>query len=175
MLTSIAAFLRYFEPIHRRSLRDIGALPPDADGWQPPAGEGEGAWSINQLVGHMAGSRLYFASAFRGEGWISPPPPDVAPRDRWLPALEASFAALQTWLADAPDAWLERKMALIDTPRGDISGWRILMLMAEHDIYHRSQVDSYAGLNGWAVPPIFGRSAEAVAALQPSQRAKHGR
>ena len=86
MITSLRAFLRYFDAVHRRAMRDIGALPDEADGWTPAAGTGENAWSINQLVGHMAGSRLYFASAYRGEGWISPPAPDVSARDRWLPA-----------------------------------------------------------------------------------------
>jgi hypothetical protein len=55
MITSIAAFLRYFDAVHRRAMRDVGALPPEADRWAPAAGTGEGAWSINVLVGHMAG------------------------------------------------------------------------------------------------------------------------
>ena len=88
MITSIADFLRYFDAVHRRALRDVNALPPEADGWAPASGEGENAWSINVLVGHMAGARLYFASAYRGEGWISPPPPDTSRRERWAPELE---------------------------------------------------------------------------------------
>ena len=35
---------------------------------------------------------------------------------------------------------------------GALSGWRILMMMLEHDIHHRSQIDTYAGINGWDVP-----------------------
>ena len=88
MISSITSFLRYFDAVHRRALRDIAALPPEADGWTPPAGavrvsgagQGEGAWSINTLIGHIAGSRLYFASAYKGEGWISPPPPSTVSR-----------------------------------------------------------------------------------------------
>jgi hypothetical protein len=74
MFVSIDAFLNYFDAVNRRAMRDIGALPLEADGWSPATGEGEQAWGINTLVGHMAGSRLYFASAYRGEGWISPSP-----------------------------------------------------------------------------------------------------
>jgi uncharacterized damage-inducible protein DinB len=174
MITSTADFLRYFSAVHRRALRDIGALPPEADGWRPAAGEGENAWSINQLVGHMAGSRLYFLSAYRGEGWISPEANDVSTRDRWLPALEASFEAFRAGLEGTPDAWLQRKVAMIDTS-GELSGWRVLLMMMEHDIHHRSQLDTYAGLNGWDVPHIYGRAAEQIGALQESERAKHGR
>jgi uncharacterized damage-inducible protein DinB len=174
MFTSIAAFVRYFDAVHRRAMRDVGALPPEADGWTPPAGTGENAWSINNIVGHIAGSRLYFASAYRGEGWISPPAPDVGTRDRWLPALEESAVQLRAALESTPDAWLERKVDMIDTA-GSLSGWRLLMMMLEHDIHHRSQLDTYAGLNGWDVPDIYGRSAEHIGTLQVSQRAKHGR
>jgi uncharacterized damage-inducible protein DinB len=34
---------------------------------------------------------------------------------------------------------------MIDTP-GSLSGWRILMMMLEHEVHHRSQIDTYAGL-----------------------------
>ena len=47
------------------------------------------------------------------------------------------------------------------------------MMMLEHDIHHRSQIDTYAGLNGWDVPDIYGRSAETIGGLQASEHAKH--
>ncbi len=172
MFVSIDAFLKYFDAVNRRALRDIGALPPEADGWAPPSSEGEYAWSINTLIGHMAGSRLYFASAYLGEGWISPAPPDVSSRDQWLPAIAGSAEELRRQLGGTPDAWLERKVKMIDTD-GELSGWRLLMMMLEHDIHHRSQIDTYAGLNGWPVPDIYARSAETIGGLQDEQRAKH--
>jgi uncharacterized damage-inducible protein DinB len=174
MISTIADFLRYFDGVQRRAVRDIAALPPEADGWTPPAGEGEASWGINTLVGHIAGARLYFASAYRGEGWISPPAPDVSRRDLWVPALEDSARRLRAALDHTPDAWLHRKVAMIDSD-GALSGWRVLMLMTEHDIHHRSQIDTYAGLNGWPVPDIYGRSAETIGSLQASERDKHNR
>ena len=39
-------------------------------------------------------------------------------------------------------------------------------MMVEHEVHHRSQIDAYAGLEGWA---------ESIDTLQPEQRAKHGR
>ena len=98
MLTSMAEFLKYFDAVNRRAMRDIAALPEEADGWTPATGDGENSWSINKLVGHMAGSRLYFASAYRNEGWISPAPPDVSSRERWLPALQQSCDAFRARL-----------------------------------------------------------------------------
>jgi uncharacterized damage-inducible protein DinB len=173
VFTSIDVFLRYFDSVNRRAMRDIGALPPEADGWTPASGDGENAWSINKLVGHMCGSRLYFASAYRGEGWISPRPPDVSRRDQWLPSLAASATEFREKLAGTPNEWLERRVEMIDSG-GSLQGWRVLLMMMEHDIHHRSQIDTYAGLNGWDVPDIYNRSAETIGALQEAERAKHG-
>ena len=172
MIHEIAEFLRYFDAVNRRAVRDIAALPAAADGWAPAIGEGEKAWSINTIVGHLGWSRLYFASAYRGEGWISPPGADVSSRDLWLPVIEESARALHAALESTPDAWLQRKVPMIDSD-GALSGWRILMMMLEHDIHHRSQIDTYAGINGWDVPHIYGRSAESIGALQASEREKH--
>ena len=173
MFTSIETFLRYFDGVNKRAMRDVAALPADADGWTPSTGEGEKAWSINKLIGHIAGSRLYFASAYAGKGWISPEPPDVSSQDHWLPALEGSASAFRECIAGTPDAWLERRIDMIDSD-ATLPGWRLLLMMMEHDIHHRSQIDTYAGLNGWDVPQIYNRSAEAIGTLQDAQRAKHG-
>lgn len=174
MFNDIETFLRYFEGVNKRAIRDIAALPPEADGWTPPAGEGEKAWGINTIVGHMCGSRLYFASAYSGRGWISPAPPDVAKRENWVSALQTSFEEFRAKLSGTPSAWLERRVDMIDT-EATLPGWRVLLMMMEHDIHHRSQIDTYAGLNGWDVPQIYNRSAETIGGLQAAQREKHGR
>jgi uncharacterized damage-inducible protein DinB len=98
----------------------------------------------------------------------------VSTRDHWLPALDASAREFRSKLEDTPVEWLDRKIAMIDTD-AQLSGWRILAMMLEHDIHHRSQLDTYAGLNGWPVPDIFARSAEAIGDQQEQQRAKHSR
>jgi uncharacterized damage-inducible protein DinB len=93
-------------------------------------------------------------------------------RSSWVPALEAAAAEFRSRLESTPDAWLQRKVTMIDT-EGALSGWRILMMMLEHEVHHRSQIDTYAGLNGWPVPDIFGRSAEAIGEQRERQRALH--
>jgi uncharacterized damage-inducible protein DinB len=177
MITDIASYLRFFDSVRRRTERDVAALPGEAAAWKPPAattGEAAG-WSIGDLVGHIGGSRLYFASAYRGEGWISIAPTiDRADQRTWLPWLQASAGQFVALVQDTPADWLTRKIEMIDTP-GSLSGWRLLMMMLEHEVHHRSQIDTYAGLQGWPVPDIFGRSAESITALQPEQRARHRR
>src|SRR6476660_5204195 len=103
MITDMGSYLKYFDAVHRRSVRDIGMLPPEAEGWRPNAGEGENAWDIGQLVAHMAGSRLYFASAYRNEGWVFEHwPEDTSRRDSWILALERSADEFRRKLEGTP-------------------------------------------------------------------------
>jgi uncharacterized damage-inducible protein DinB len=173
VITDIDSFLRYFDAVHRRTVRDVAALPAAASEYRPPAGEGENAWSIREIVRHVAGSRLYFSRAYRGEGWISDGPLEpVDSQADWVPCLEASAAEFRRRLEGTPPEWLVRRVPMIDTD-GTLSGWRILMMCLEHEVHHRSQIDAYAGLQGWPVPDIFGRSAESVGLQQERQRSLH--
>jgi uncharacterized damage-inducible protein DinB len=175
MITDIASYLRYFDSVRRRTERDVLALPPEAAAWRPPAtSRGEAGWSIGDIVGHIGSARLYFARAYRDEGWIATPPElDPADQRTWLPWLRRSAERFVAMLEGTPDEWLGRRIEMIDTP-GSLSGGRMLLMMLEHEVHHRSQIDTYAGLQGWPVPDIFERSAETIAALQPAQRARHG-
>ena len=173
MITDPEAFLRYFDSVHRRTMRDIQALPAEAESWSPPAGEGESGWSISDIVQHIAESRLYFAKAYRGEGWIFDwPVPMSEIRASWLPALEASALEFHQRIQETPPEWLNRRIPMIDT-EGELSGWRVLMMMLEHEVHHRSQIDTYAGLQGWDVPQIFDRYREQVGLLQEEQKRLH--
>jgi len=163
MIISIEAFLGYFAGVNRRAIRDVGMLPAAAETWKPPEGSGEGAWDIGAIVGHMAASRMFFAGAYCGEGWVARPWSHVtATHDEWRAALEASAADFHGKVAGTPEPWLQRKVAPLEAHDPPVSGWRLLMLMVEHDIHHRSQIDTYAGVMGWQVAHIFGRSAEEV-------------
>ena len=172
MITSTSAFLRYFDGVHRRTVRDVDALPPEAAAWTPAAGDSESAWGIAELIAHIARSRGFFLSAYRAEGWIMPLATESDSAD-WTALLNQSAAALSSDLEATPDEWLLRRVPLIEGD-GSIAGWRVLMMLVEHEVHHRSQIDTYAGLNGWSPPDIFGLSAEGIAEREPSQREGRG-
>jgi uncharacterized damage-inducible protein DinB len=176
VISDLGTYLRFFDSVRRRTERDIAALPAAAAAWRPPIIAGEVGWSIGQIVGHIGVARLYFANAYRNEGWLWQTA-ECDPDDQrtWLPWLTASAERYVDLLKDTPEAWLHRRIDMIDTPGATLSGWRLLMMMIEHEVHHRSQIDAYAGLNGWPVPDIFNRSAEAISALETEQRAKYGR
>jgi uncharacterized damage-inducible protein DinB len=168
MLTSVDAFLGYFETVHRRTVRDVAALPPEAAAWRAPGDLGEGLWSLGEIVGHIAATRTMFVGAFAGGGWHLPGAGadafDARDQATWVPALESALEWMQWRLANAPAAWLERRVESMDrTAR--IQGWRVLLLLVEHEVHHRSQLDTYAGLDGWRVPDLFGFSFEQVREL----------
>ena len=95
MITDIDSFLRYFDAVHRRAVRDIAALPPEAERWRPESGQGENAWAIGEIVRHMAGTRMYFARAYRGEGWITGRPPPTS-TEKTPPRPPPARAAMST-------------------------------------------------------------------------------
>ena len=173
MITDVESYLRFFDGVRRRTERDVAALPPAAAGWRPPAASGEAGWGIGELVGHIGASRLYFASAYRGEGWIfAPADVDHVDQRTWLPWLRSSAERFASSIRGTPPDWLARRIDMIDTP-GTLPGWRLLMMMLEHEVHHRSQIDTYAGLQGWPVPQIFERTFESISELQEEQRARH--
>ena len=169
MINDPEAFLHYFRSVHRRTLRDIEALPPPAATWEPSRGEGEKGWGIAQVVHHIAESRIYFASAYTGKGWrYDWRPTSTKKQSDWVGALEASAVEFQKQISGTPAEWMNRRIKMIDTD-GTLSGWRIMMMLLEHEVHHRSQIDTYAGLEGWDVPQIYGRTREQIDDLQDKQ------
>jgi uncharacterized damage-inducible protein DinB len=163
MITTIAEFLKYFAGVNERAVRDVSVLPAEAETWSPPPSAGENAWGIAEIVSHMAASRLFFARAFAGREWIAEPWSEpTSTRAEWKTALRSSSQQLTDLVGSTPDGRLRSKVQPFDERDHPVSGWRLLMLMVEHDIHHRSQIDTYAGVMGWPVAHIFGRSAEQV-------------
>jgi uncharacterized damage-inducible protein DinB len=163
MINDIDAFVKWFQGVNKRAVRDISTLPAEAETWKPQTGDGENAWGVSQLVHHMATSRMWFTRAYCGEGWTTElwtEPTET--REQWVTALNGSTAYVRERMSGSPPDWLTRRVESLDTPGLTFSAWRLLMMMAEHDIHHRSQIDAYAGVMSWPVQQIFGRTAEEV-------------
>src|SRR5215472_13111979 len=95
MFGDIEDFLHYFRGLNRRGVRDVGGLGAAAETWRPPAGEGENAWGVGEIVAHMATSRVFFARAYvEGEWHVEPWPGPAATREEWAAALDGSAARL---------------------------------------------------------------------------------
>ncbi|MGH2725504.1 MAG: DinB family protein, partial [Actinomycetota bacterium] len=102
-------------------------------------------------------------------GWVWDTWPDeLGTRETWARALEASMEDTHARLGGNSER-LNAKVEQIDNPGRTVSGWRVLMMMAEHEIAHRAQIGAYAGLNGWPVAQIFDRTNEWVRARRDDQ------
>jgi uncharacterized damage-inducible protein DinB len=172
VIADIPSFVRYFDGVHARTVRDVGSLPEEAETWRPPASEDQEAnWGVPEIVRHIAEARRFFTSAFLGNGWVWDDwKDDLASRDSWVPALEASREELAAALAGASEERLTAKVEPIAREGRPLSAWRLLMMMAEHEVHHRSQIETYAGLNGWPVNQIFGRTNEWVVSQREAER-----
>jgi uncharacterized damage-inducible protein DinB len=163
VISDVGSFLNWFEGVHRRTVRDVAVLPVEAETWTPPTGSGEEAWGVPQLVQHLAEGRLYFADAYAGRGWVWDAwPEQLRERDGWAEALERSMGGFRSRVEAAGNDRLRAKIELIGDGGREVSGWRVLMMMAEHEVAHRAQIGAYAGLNGWPVVQIFDRTNEWV-------------
>jgi uncharacterized damage-inducible protein DinB len=72
--------------------------------------------------------------------------------------LDAGHRAQRARLAAVPDGRLTDKVEDLDG--GRVSAWRFLMAVVEHEVHHRSQLDSWLALAGAEPPQIYGYSME---------------
>lgn len=172
VIADIPSFLRYFEGVHARTVRDVSSLPAEAEGWRPAASaDEESSWGVPDIVRHIAEARWFFATAFRGEGWVWDTWEDgLERRDNWVPALETSLEGFRAMVTEAAPDRLRERVEAIGGEGPSLSGWRVLMMMVEHEVHHRSQLSTYAGMNGWPVNQIFGRTNEWVVARRDEER-----
>jgi uncharacterized damage-inducible protein DinB len=168
MIESVTSFLAYFESVRRRTLNFCGAVPESQIDWAPRPGE----FTCGDIVRHLAASEQMFAMVALTGRWFYPG------HERGLGAdlrgalayLDASHTSAVASLGAMSDEALADSREVI---RGrPIKIWRVLMLMAEHEIHHRSQIGSYLSLMGVESPQLYGLHLEEVIAYCDGDRAR---
>jgi len=152
MITRVADFARYFKSVRERTLRFLDPIPPEQIDFAPYPGK----FTLGGLIRHLASSERMFAEVALSGRWAYPGhgPELGATKDEAVAYLMAAHAEATARLRDLPDESLHEKRP---TPDGRaVSAWRLLMLMPEHEIHHRSQVSQYLIALGIQPPQIFG-------------------
>jgi uncharacterized damage-inducible protein DinB len=158
-IRTIQQFLDYWDGFRARTRRVVTCIPPDQIEWT----HHPGAFTLGDLVRHLATIERYmYAETVAGrpsrytgcgrdlaEGYDAV----LAHFDRLDQEARAIIGALS-------DADLKRKCR---TPAGsEITTWKWLRAMCEHEAHHRGQIYLMVTMLGVATPPLFGLTSEEV-------------
>lgn len=159
VINSIEQFLEYWDRVRFRTRRVAVCIPPDKLEWTYAPGK----FTLGDLVRHIAGIERYMfvecvmgrGSRYPGHGRELADGYDAVLA--YLDRLDAESIELLRTLAP------EQLRGKCFTPEsGQISVWKWLRSMAEHEIHHRGQIYLYLAMLGVATPPLYGLTSEQV-------------
>lgn len=158
-ITSVTTFVKYYEKLRARTVRVIACIPSDKFDWTPGANK----FSFADLIRHLAATeRFMFAENVRGNRSVYPGhEPDLArSREDVLQFFDEMHRESIEIFSNLSDEDLQKKCS---TP-GDvqITVWKWLRALAEHEIHHRGQIYAYLGFLEIPVPPLYGLTSEEV-------------
>ncbi len=156
----IRTFLDYYTKIKNRTRRLFEFIPPEKIEWTYQTGK----FTIGDIIRHLANiERLMYAENVQqkpslydgcGSNYANGYENVVKFYDDQNSASIAVFAALSQ----------EDLMKKCTTPAGiEITVWKWLRLMVEHEIHHRAQIYTYLGMLNLETPPLYGLTSEQVA------------
>lgn len=158
MITSVQAWADYYEGIRKRTLKYIEQIPADQMGFTPH----DGKFTLGELVLHLASTEAMFAGVLTDGEWRYPGHDSTrgATKEEAVAYLHRAHQAAVTRIREAGDEVLAVKRP---TLKGyPVSGWHLLMALAEHEVHHRAQIGQYLTALGLQPPQIFGLKIEDV-------------
>jgi len=164
VISSVAEFVKYFDGIRRRTAVAVERVTPEVAAYRPRPSE----WTCAEIVRHISGAERFFVTKVVEDRFTTDL--DLGPSEPWdvtLRRLDDVHSYEMARLAALPDARLHEKVKDLDG--GSVSRWRFLMAMVEHEVHHRSQLDSWLALAGTEAPQIYGYTMEDVVAKVGAQ------
>ena len=164
-IRSVEEFLPYFESVRRRTRAVAECIPEDHLEWAPVAGR----FTPGDVVRHIAATERWMwaenvqglPSRYPGHG-----PELAATKAEVLELLDTLHAESVEIIARLTPEQLRRKCSTVGGI--DITVWKWLRLMIEHEIHHRGQLYELLGRLGVETPPLYGlREPEVKARSQP--------
>jgi uncharacterized damage-inducible protein DinB len=158
-ITSIKPFLYYYERIRERTNKLIKLIPPEDIDFAYMLGK----FTIADLIRHIAAIERYMfaetiagrTSAYQGCGKeLADGYENILKyfNDRHREAIEI--------FSNLSDEDLKRKC--ITPGNAEITVWKWLRAMVEHEIHHRGELYIYLNLLKIKTPPLFGLTSEEV-------------
>ncbi len=155
---TVDQFVSYLDGIRKRTLMYVDAIPESLFHWRPA----EDKFTIAELVRHLGSTEVMFYRVCKSGEWIYPGHGDDKGKTL-AEACEYLNRCHQTVL-DGLRQFDERDLKKkVPTMAGhEVSAWRILFALTEHEIHHRGQLTAYLQGNGIHPPQIFGLRIEQV-------------
>lgn len=159
-IISVTSFLDYYERVRERTMKVVNVIPEESMNWTYKRGK----FTIADMVRHIAATERYmFAenvagrpSAYNGCG------KELADGyENVLIYFDKMHREAVTIIKSLTDSDLQRRCV---TPGGALVTWKWLRAMVEHEIQHRGELYIYLNMLDVQTPPMFGLTAEEVAA-----------
>jgi len=158
-IRTIESFLQYLKNVRERTMRVARCIPPDKIEWAYAPGK----FTLGDLLRHLAVAERYMWAenlSDRPSRYVSHGKELADGYENVLAFMERLHAESMEIFAKLSDEELQRKCT---TPDGaQITKWKWLRLMAEHEIHHRGQIYLYLAMLGVPTPPLYGLTSEQV-------------
>jgi uncharacterized damage-inducible protein DinB len=156
---TIQPFLQYFGNVRERTMRVARCIPADKLDWTYAPGK----FTLGDLLRHIAvAERFMWAETVSGRSsqYTNHGKELADGLENVLAFMERLHAESLGIFAKLNDEELQRKCK---TPDGaEITKWKWLRLMVEHEIHHRGQIYLYLAIVGVPTPPLYGLTSEQV-------------
>jgi uncharacterized damage-inducible protein DinB len=160
-ISTIQPFLQYFGNARERTMRVAHSIPPDKMDWSYAPGK----FTLGDLLRHIAVTERYmFAENVQGRAsrYTSHGKEFADGRDKVLAFMERLHTEAMEIFAKLSDEDLQGKCRNVGGI--EVTVWKWLRSMTEHEIHHRGQIYLYLGILGVPTPPLYGLTSEEVRA-----------
>jgi uncharacterized damage-inducible protein DinB len=164
-ILTIQPFLKYFTNIRERTMRVARCVPADKIDWSYAPNK----FTLGDLLRHIAvAERHLFAENIQGNTsrYTTHGPELAATLPEILALMERLHAESMYIFAKLTDTDLQRKCYNVGGL--EMTAWKWLRSMTEHEIHHRGQIYIYLGILGVSTPPLYGLTSEQVRARSHS-------
>lgn len=158
-ITSLKSFLDYYDRIRERTYRLIKTVPPEHLDFSYK----QGKFTIGDQIRHIATIERYmFAETIAGrksayQGCGKELADGYENTIRYFNDLHIESIEIFNELSDE-----DLQLKCITPANMEITVWKWLRAMVEHEIHHRAQLYIYLNMLDVKTPPLFGLTAEEV-------------
>src|SRR5499427_1062394 len=156
-IRNIQPFLHYFGTVRERTMRVARCIPPDKIDWSYAPGK----FTLGDLLRHIAVTERYlFAENIRGgtSRYVSLGKELADGLDNVLFFMDRLHQESMEIFSRLSDGDLKGKCRNVGGT--DMTVWKWLRAMTEHEIHPRGQIYLYLGILGVPTPPLYGLTSE---------------